>query len=115
MFEISDTVTILRDGHVVHDGLSSEMTTDSLIKSMVGREVADIFPPRNAKIATRLSLRQTSALHRFLKNVSIQVRRGEIVGLFGLSGAGRTELLRAVYGADPIKSGDIRVTPGNRW
>ena len=109
VFEISDTVTILRDGVVVHDGASSAMTTDSLIKSMVGREVTDIFPPRNAKIGDEVLAAADISTEALLKKVNIQVRRGEIVGLFGLAGAGRTELLRAIYGADPIASGGIRV------
>jgi ribose transport system ATP-binding protein len=109
VFEISDTVTILRDGIVVHDGLSSEMTTDGLIKKMVGREVTDIFPPRQTKIGEEALATADLNTESLLKNVSIKVRRGEIVGLFGLAGAGRTELLRAIYGADPVKSGAIRV------
>ena len=109
VFEISDTVTILRDGLVVHDGLSNAMTTDGLIKSMVGRELADIFPTRNAKIGDEALVARGVTTESLLKNINIQVRRGEIVGLFGLAGAGRTELLRAIYGADPIKSGEIRI------
>ena len=109
VFEISDTVTILRDGQVVHDGPSSGMTTDSLIKNMVGREVTDIFPPRNAKIGNEALAAADITTESLLKSVSIQVKQGEIVGLFGLAGAGRTELLRAIYGADPILSGGIRV------
>ena len=109
VFEISDTVTILRDGVVVHDGLSAEMTTDSLIKCMVGREVTDIFPPRHARLGDEVLAAADISTESLLRNVSIQVRSGEIVGLFGLAGAGRTELLRAIYGADPIKSGGLRI------
>ena len=109
VFEISDTVTILRDGVVVHDGRSSETTTERLIKSMVGREVTDIFPSRNPKIGDEALATADITTEFLLKSVNIHVRRGEIVGLFGLAGAGRTELLRAIYGADPIKSGEIRI------
>ena len=109
VFEISDTVTILRDGVVVHDGRSSEMTTERLIKSMVGREVTDIFPSRNPKIGDEALATADITTESLLKSVNIHVRRGEIIGLFGLAGAGRTELLRAIYGADPIKSGEIRI------
>ena len=109
VFEISDNVTILRDGMVVHDGPSVEMTTDRLIKSMVGRDVTDIFPPRNTKIGEEALAATGITTQSLLKNVSIRVREGEIVGLFGLAGAGRTELLRAIYGADSIQSGEIRI------
>jgi AraC-like DNA-binding protein len=76
---------------------------------MVGREVTDIFPSRNPKIGDEALATADITTESLLKRVNIHVRRGEIVGLFGLAGAGRTELLRAIYGADPIKSGEIRI------
>ncbi|MBB3915144.1 sugar ABC transporter ATP-binding protein [Rhizobium fabae] len=109
VFELSDTVTVLRDGTVIHNGPSNGLTTDDLIRSMVGREVGDVFPKRTPRIGEQaLSARgiSTSAL---LKDVSIHVRKGEIVGLFGLAGAGRTELLRAIYGADPRDAGEVSI------
>ncbi|MGZ2482459.1 ribose transport system ATP-binding protein [Rhizobium pisi] len=109
VFELSDTVTVLRDGTVIHNGPSNGLTTDDLIRSMVGREVGDVFPKRTPRIGEEaLSARgiSTSAL---LKDVSIHVRKGEIVGLFGLAGAGRTELLRAIYGADPRDAGEVSI------
>jgi ribose transport system ATP-binding protein len=109
VFELSDTVTVLRDGTVIHNGPSNGLTTDDLIRSMVGREVGDVFPKRTPRIGEEaLSARgiSTSAL---LKDVSIHVRKGEIVGLFGLAGAGRTELLRAIYGADPLDAGEVSI------
>ncbi len=109
VFEISHTVTIMRDGMVVHEGPSSEMTTELLIKGMVGREITDIFPQRTATLGDEALAVTGLSTESLLKNVSIKVRRGEIVGLFGLAGAGRTELLRAIYGADSITSGEIRI------
>ncbi|TBW33974.1 sugar ABC transporter ATP-binding protein [Siculibacillus lacustris] len=109
VFEISDTVTILRDGKVVHDGPSAAMTTDGLIRSMVGREVGDVFPTRHPRIGAEALAATGLTTRTMLKNAGITLRQGEIVGLFGLAGAGRTELLRAIYGADPVESGELRV------
>jgi ribose transport system ATP-binding protein len=107
VFAISDTVTILRDGRVVHDGLSRDLDTDGLIRRMVGRDVGDIYPKRVAKIGdVALETKELSA-SGLLKDASITVRAGEIVGLFGLAGAGRTELLRAVFGADRGEGGTV--------
>ncbi len=109
VFEISDNVTILRDGKAVFDGPSASMTTDGLIKSMVGREVGDVFPKRHPTIGVEALSAQNVSTNELLQNASVNVRKGEIVGLFGLAGAGRTELLRAIYGADIHASGTVNV------
>ncbi|PDT02128.1 D-xylose ABC transporter ATP-binding protein [Rhizobium chutanense] len=109
VFELSDTVTILRDGTVIHNGPSNGLTTDDLIRSMVGREVGDVFPKRTPRIGEEALSAKGISTPALLKNVSIHVRKGEIVGLFGLAGAGRTELLRAIYGADPRGAGEVSI------
>ena len=109
VFEISDTVTVLRDGKVVYDGITSELTTTDLIRNMVGRAVGDIFPKRKPNVGEKaLSVANLSA-SGLLKNANIEIRKGEIVGLFGLAGAGRTEMLRAIYGADQREGGTVEV------
>src|SRR5206468_8669220 len=100
VFAISDTVTILRDGKVAHDGPSRELDTDGLIRRMVGRDVGDIYPKRVARIGDIALETKGLSASGMLKDASITVRAGEIVGLFGLAGSGRTELLRATFGAD---------------
>jgi len=107
VFAISDTVTILRDGTVVHDGPSRELNTDGLIRRMVGREVGDIYPKRIAKIGDVALETKGLFASGIVENASISVRAGEIVGLFGLTGAGRSELLRAVFGADRAEGGTV--------
>ena len=109
VFEISDNVTILRDGKAVFDGPSASMTTERLIKSMVGREVGDVFPQRHPKIGAEALAAANISTDELLQNASVNVRKGEIVGLFGLAGAGRTELLRAIYGADIHARGTVNV------
>ena len=109
VFEISDNVTVLRDGKTVFDGPSASMTTERLIKNMVGREVSEVFPKRHPKIGEEALAAADITTDELLQHASVNVRKGEIVGLFGLAGAGRTELLRAIYGADTHASGTVNV------
>jgi ribose transport system ATP-binding protein len=109
LYEICDEVTVMRDGRVVSSSPSNEITTAGLIRQMVGRELTDLFPKRSEpKDEIRLAV---SGLQRrgVLRNISFDLRRGEILGICGLAGSGRTEVLRAIAGADPIDGGEIRV------
>ena len=104
---IGDRVTVLRDGETVHAGLLKDLTPDQLIRHMVGREVAAIYsrqarPPGDERLRVH-NLTRKGALH----DISFTLRAGEIVGLAGLVGAGRTELCRAIFGVDSIDSGKI--------
>ena len=114
---IGDRVTVLRDGATVHTGPLKELTRDQLIQHMVGRSVNAIYQ-REASPAGEVLLRVQDLSHGFLKNISFEIRAGEIVGLAGLMGAGRTELCRVLFGLDPAESGTIEiggqsVTPRN--
>ena len=107
--EICDEVTVMRDGQVVSSSPSTEITTPDLIRQMVGRELTDLFPKRSEpKEEIRLAVSGVQR-HGVLRNISFDVRRGEILGICGLAGSGRTEVLRAIAGADPIDAGEIRV------
>ncbi len=109
LYEICDDVTVLRDGQAISSTPIDGTTTESLIRQMVGREMNDIFPERGTpRDDIRLAV---SGLNRkgVLKDISFDVRQGEIFGICGLAGSGRTEVLRAVAGADRIDSGEIRV------
>ncbi|AZO41762.1 sugar ABC transporter ATP-binding protein [Mesorhizobium sp. M7D.F.Ca.US.005.01.1.1] len=109
LYEICDEVTVLRDGKVVASMPIGQTTTTDLIRHMVGRELKDVFPPRaQPGDGIRLEVRNLSR-SGVLKDISFDVRRGEIVGICGLAGAGRTEVLRAIAGADPIDGGEIRI------
>ena len=109
IFEITDHVTIIKDGHHVGDFKTSELTTDILIENMVGRKLEDIYPKRSPRFGN-VSLRVDS-LNRGKKvvDVSFEAREGEILGFAGLVGAGRTEVLRAIVGADKADSGQIEI------
>ncbi len=104
---VGDSVTVLRDGETVHCGPLSALTTDGLIKHMVGREVAALFNRQRTKPGVEVLRIEQLSRKPLLKDVSLSVHAGEIVGLAGLVGAGRTELCRAIFGIDPIDSGQI--------
>jgi ribose transport system ATP-binding protein len=107
--EIADHLTILRDGRAVYTGRWGEINTDEMIRHMAGRELKEIFPPRNARIGkVKLRVRNLSRPPKF-ENVSFEARAGEVVGIAGLAGAGRTELIEAIFGAHPAESGEIEL------
>jgi ABC-type sugar transport system ATPase subunit len=105
---IADRITVLRGGRRIATLAASEVTsTGQLIELMIGRPLSEMFPPRNARIGkTVLSVRGASRRGAF-ENVSFEVRAGEVLGLAGLVGAGRTEVMRGIFGADPLDSGVI--------
>jgi ribose transport system ATP-binding protein len=106
---IGDRVTILRDGATVHTGPLAEVSTDRIIQHMVGREMVSIY--RREPLAPGPELLRVEGLTRrsALQDVSFHLRAGEIVGLAGLIGAGRTETCRAIFGVDAIEAGTITV------
>jgi ribose transport system ATP-binding protein len=107
--EIGDRVTVLRDGHQIRTLAVAEATIDELIRLMVGRELKDQFPRhRQPRGEVALELHHVS-LNGVLHDVSLSVHRGEIVGLSGLVGSGRTALARVIFGIDRPDSGEIRV------
>ena len=108
IFKISDDIVVLKDGQLVCALRSEETNEQELIRAMVGRDIGDTYKElkRNENIGdVVLELRnlETDDVH----NINLEVRQGEIVGFAGLIGAGRTELARAIFAADPIKSGEI--------
>lgn len=109
ILQISDEVTIMRDGKGVGTWLATELTTDMIISKMVGRELTNRFPERNnvpAEVVLKVDS-LTSPFPNSFKNVSFDLRKGEILGIGGLVGAQRTELIEAIFGLRAIKSGKI--------
>ncbi|MGE3309222.1 MAG: sugar ABC transporter ATP-binding protein, partial [Limisphaerales bacterium] len=107
--KIADRITVLRDGRNVGERSIERMTRESMIQMMVGRELRDEFPSRSVAFGEpRLKV---TGLRRgdVVRDVSFEVRRGEILALTGLVGAGRTETLRLIFGADPRDAGEIRL------
>ncbi|QUI22461.1 sugar ABC transporter ATP-binding protein [Vallitalea pronyensis] len=111
IFQIADRVTILRDGQYVCDAQVKDIDEEYLVKNMVGREIKNMYGQRteNQGIGeTILEVKQISRKKMF-KDISFSVRAGEIVGFAGLVGAGRTEVGRGIFGAEPIESGEIYI------
>ncbi|NLS07343.1 sugar ABC transporter ATP-binding protein [Rhizobium sp. P32RR-XVIII] len=107
IFQIADRVTVLRDGSLVTTNTIAETTKADLIRLMVGRELGSHFPSRRNGKAGDVVLEAANLSGPGFKDVSLTLRRGEIVGLAGLVGAGRTELARSLCGASIITSGDL--------
>lgn len=109
VFDICQSATVLRDGQVMKSEPISEWTTETLIQSMVGRSISDFFPNRNPNFGDEVLRVKNLTRKGVLKDISLHLRAGEILGICGLAGAGRSELLRAIVGADPIDGGEIEL------
>ncbi len=110
IFGLADRVTVLRDGHSVGTRAVGEIDEAGLIRLMVGREVTQIYPPSESLPGeVALSLDKVGCTASGVHGVTFEVRAGEVFGLSGLVGAGRTELARVLFGLSPADSGEIRL------
>jgi len=108
ILRISDEVTIMRDGQYIATKPAKELTNEEIIRLMVGRELTNQFPPKTNKPGEiALEVENLTARYSLLNDVSFQVRRGEILGLAGLDGSGRTETLENIFGIATRKAGTI--------
>lgn len=109
ILKISDHVTIMRDGQYIATKDAKTLTTDEIIKLMVGRELTHRFPPKDYEMTdeTILEVINLSGLYNNLDGASFKLNRGEILGVAGLAGAGRTELLEVIFGIATRKSGKL--------
>ena len=118
MLTICDRLTVLRDGRLAGTAEVAAVTVDDIIRMMVGREVDRLFA-RRGRHAEGAAALKVEGLRRgrdprnphavVLHDINLEVRKGEILGLAGLVGAGRTDVARAIFGADPIESGTVHV------
>ncbi len=107
IFQISDEITVMRDGKYILTKPADQMTTDELIKAMVGREITSVFPKQQSQIGEPvLEIKGISSKGAF-ENVSFSIRKGEIFGLAGLMGAGRTEVAEGIFGFRKLSGGEI--------
>lgn len=105
---LADDIVVLRDGKLVEQGAAKEFPVSRMIRAMIGTEMGGLYPSRSNKpSATRILEAESLTQPGVLKDVSLTVHSGEIVGLFGLMGSGRTELARILFGLDPVESGQI--------
>lgn len=107
VMELCDRVTIMRDGATVATAPIAEVDTDKIVKWMVGREISDLFPKMKANIGeTILKVENISREGQF-EDISFEVKAGEIVGIAGLVGSGRSEVIRAIFGIDNYEKGSV--------
>ncbi len=107
---LSDQIIVLRDGEITDSGKKEEFTVHRMISSMIGREINQLYPekmnePSREKVLELENISQSGIVHK----INMNIYRGEVVGMFGLMGSGRSELARIVYGLDPYERGVIRV------
>jgi ribose transport system ATP-binding protein len=119
--QISDRYTVLRDGKSVGTGITKETTSDAIVQKMVGRQVETLYP-RTKRTASETVLRVSNVAGKRLPiDASLELRRGEVLGIAGLIGSGRTELIRAIYGLDSVEHGQVQIamlrniTPAKMW
>ena len=110
VFTIADRITVLRDGVTIGTRRASEVTREELIHMMAGRELSAVYPKREVPIGeVAIDVRRVSNHAAGLRDISLQMRRGEILGLAGLVGSGRTELAETIFGLRSADSGEILV------
>ena len=107
---IADRVTVLKDGRTVMTAPIAEAPTGRLVRAMVGRDLADFYPPRAAKPPGAPALVIRGGANDHLINIDLTVRAGEIVGVAGLEGAGKSALGRAIAGDEPFEQGAMEIT-----
>ncbi|MBA7614496.1 Arabinose import ATP-binding protein AraG [subsurface metagenome] len=110
VLEIGDKITVIRDGSMVGTRNIKNITMDEVIKMMIGRKISEYFPERKKQLNRKPLFRAEKVKSKKLKHpFSFELREGEILGIFGLVGSGRTEIARAIFGADTIEEGKIYI------
>ena len=119
---VADNVTVLRDGQVAGGSTVDDISNDDIVAMMVGRQVEELYPRSKRKCGeVILEVKDLAGVEK-PQSASLKVHRGEVVGIAGLIGAGRTELLRSLFGLDPVRTGQIKLgvytgpaSPAQRW
>ncbi len=118
VFELCDRVTVFRDGRLVSTRPVAETAIEAVVTDMVGRSITALFPRTHSTVGEPVLAVRGLSTAKKLKGVSLDVRQGEVVGIFGLLGAGRTELAKAIFGLDSVTAGEVklrgrRIRPGS--
>jgi ribose transport system ATP-binding protein len=110
IFDLCDTITVLKDGALVSSGPASELDTDELVRRMVGRPISAYYPEAEpGTVVGDIRLELVGAGNEQVDGVDLELRAGEIVGIAGLQGSGRTELVEGVFGVAPFTRGELRL------
>ncbi len=107
VFDVCDDITVMRDGKFISTGHLSDITRDDIISQMVGRELTDIYPKETVDIGETVLKVENLQSQNVVKNVSFDLKKGEILGFAGLAGAGRTETMETIFGCRPNTGGAI--------
>ncbi len=107
IFELSDSITVLRDGQYIATKRTIDTDMNDVVKMMIGREIGERYPERNVKIGTVIFEVKNLNCPGIFKDISFQVHSGEVLGVSGLMGAGRTEIMKAIFGDMPNVTGKI--------
>lgn len=107
VFQVCDRVTVLRDGQLIGERLVKDLDYDELVRMMVGRQLTDLFPYDPSPDTEDVVLKVEGLTNQYVKDISFSVKRGSIVGIAGLAGAGRTELAKTLFGVYPKQSGKV--------
>lgn len=109
VFACCDSYTVLCDGRFIHAGKVADIDNAKLVKMIIGRELTNVYPKLNEDLGeVILEVKDLSSPKAF-KNINMEVRAGEVVGLAGLLGAGKTELIQAIFGSHPVTKGEVRI------
>jgi rhamnose transport system ATP-binding protein len=109
LFEIADRVTVFRDGSYIDTRLIKEVSRDDLIRLMVGRSITNLFPKQDVQPGEMVLKVENLSRTGAFEDISFELRKGEILGMAGLVGAGRTNVARAIFGVEPATSGSIQL------
>jgi len=109
VFHIADDITVFRDGTVVDSRSAKDFTMDEVIALMVGRKITNVYPKEECPIGETILEVENLYSKGIFKDITFHVKKGEIVGFAGLVGAGRTEVMRSLFGLDPITSGKVKI------
>jgi len=122
VFDVAQRFTVLRDGRSIETGDVASATPERIVAAMVGREVSELYPRTESSPGEVVARVEGLAGARLPRRATLEVRRGEVLGIAGLIGAGRTELLRAIFGLDRVVRGELKVLaldgprgPATRW
>jgi ribose transport system ATP-binding protein len=107
IYELSDRLSVFRDGEYIGELTRPEFSSDRIIEMMVGRKIEDLYPEKTSAPGEVVLRVKNMSDKEWVKNASLELRAGEVLGLAGLVGAGRTELARLIFGADPKVSGEV--------
>lgn len=109
IFELADEVTVLKDGRYIDTKQVADVSMDDLVRLMIGRDLQDVYPQRIAEPGPALLEVNNLSRSKLVHDVSFTLHAGEIIGFAGITGSGRTELMRTIFGADACVGGDMRI------